>query len=380
MSALHLSDTIAAVATAPGPGAISIVRLSGPDSLRIADRLVAPPGSSPSSHPTHSFFKANIADPLNPNLILDQAIILIFRAPHSYTGDDVVEFQIHGGPIQSRRLLHALLACGARPADPGEFTQRAFLNGKLDLVQAEGVADLIQAHSERASIMALDQINGSISHYIKDIYDNIMTASSYVENSIDFSEEDFPREIFEKSESLINQALGVLNDLLASWTQGRVIREGVLVVITGPPNVGKSTLLNTLLGFDRAIVTDIPGTTRDIIEEGLILDGFQIRLADTAGIRDTDCKIEKIGISQARLLLEKADVIIKMMDASQISLEDELALKSAINSEETLVFANKTDLASAPNLAGSTPITIGALASWYLGRFMASSTKLADMN
>jgi tRNA modification GTPase len=351
MSALHLSDTIAAVATAPGPGAISIVRLSGPDSLRIADRLVAPPVSSPSSHPPHSFFKANITDPLNPNLILDQAIILIFRAPHSYTGDDVVEFQIHGGPIQSRRLLHSLIACGARPADPGEFTQRAFLNGKLDLVQAEGVADLIQAHSERASIMALDQINGSISHYISDIYDNIMTASSYVENSIDFSEEDFPREIFEKSESLINQALGVLNDLLASWSQGRVIREGVLVVITGPPNVGKSTLLNTLLGFDRAIVTDIPGTTRDIIEEGLILDGFQIRLADTAGIRDTDCKIEKIGIIQARLLLEKADVIIKMMDASQISLEDELALKSAINCEETLVFANKTDLASAPTLA-----------------------------
>jgi tRNA modification GTPase len=351
MSVLQPEDTIAAVATAPGSGAISIIRLSGPDSLMIADRLVPPPALRPSSYSPNSFFRANIVDPGHPDQVLDQAIILIFRAPHSYTGDDLVEFQIHGGPIQSRRLLHVLIESGARPADPGEFTQRAFLNGKLDLVQAEGVADLIQSHSERASILAVEQINGSISSYIKTLYENMMTVSSYVENSLDFSAEDFPKEIFPKSETLINRALTLIDELLNSWNQGRVIREGALVVITGPPNVGKSTLLNKLLGFDRAIVTDIPGTTRDTIEEGLLLDGFQIRLADTAGIRDTDCKIEKIGIDRARSLLEKADVIINMIDASNITLETELALKSALIHDETIVFANKIDLASNQDLA-----------------------------
>jgi len=172
-----------------------------------------------------------------------------------------------------------------------------------------------------------------------------------VENSLDFSDEDFPREIFQKSEVVIQRSLAMIDDLLNSWDQGRVIREGALVVITGPPNVGKSTLLNKLLGFDRAIVTDIPGTTRDTIEEGLILDGFQIRLADTAGIRDTDCKIEKIGIDRARSLLEKADVIINMFDASNITIETELTLKSALIHDENIVFANKIDLASNQNLA-----------------------------
>ena len=351
MSVLHLDDTIAAVATAPGPGAISIVRLSGPNSLPIADRLVPSPASRLSTLSPHTFTLTNLVDPGHPDQVLDQAIILIFRAPHSYTGEDLIEFQIHGGPIQSRRLLKVLIESGARPADPGEFTQRAFLNGKLDLVQAEGVADLIQSHSERASILALEQINGSISNCIKAIYEDMMTISSEVENSLDFSDDDFPREIFHKSELHINRALATIDELLNSWNQGRVIRDGALVVITGPPNVGKSTLLNKLLGFDRAIVTNIPGTTRDIIEEGLILDGFQIRLADTAGIRDTDCEIEKIGIDRARELLEKADVIINMIDASQITLEAELKIKSAFIHAETIVFANKIDIASNHNLA-----------------------------
>lgn len=346
MSLFTPNDTIVAVATAPGPGAISIVRLSGQTCLLLADRLIRPPAPKPSQQPPHSFFRTTLHDPRKPDIILDQAIILIFRAPHSYTGEDLVEFQIHGGPIQSRRLLRTLIDCGARPADPGEFTQRAFLNGKMDLVQAEGVADLINSHSDRASILALDQIQGNISDCIKLIYDDLMTISSNVENSIDFSDDDFPADIIEKSSLSLQRALDRINHLISSWGQGRMIREGILVVITGPPNVGKSTLMNKLLGFDRAIVTDIPGTTRDIIEEGLVLDGFQIRLADTAGIRDTDCKIEKIGIERAQLLLQKADVIINMIDASQINQNALLSVISAENSAKSILFANKTDIAS----------------------------------
>jgi len=343
------NDTIAAVATAPGPGAIAIVRLSGPKSLALADRLIAPPTPLPSSLAPHSFITARLRDPADPEPIIDQAIILVFRAPRSYTGEDLVEFQIHGGAIPSQRLLRVLCELGARPAQPGEFTLRAFLNGKLDLTQAEGVADLIHAHSSRAAQMAIEQISGSLSNYITTVYDKIMTASSDMENSLDFSDEDFPDEIFERSSNCITEAISKIDDLLKDWNNSRIIRDGFLVVITGPPNVGKSTLLNKLLGFDRAIVTEIPGTTRDVIEEGLTLDGYQIRLADTAGIRDTDCKIEQLGINRARSLLEKADLIIKMVDASN---PDDFPLCSGANmdifAEKTIHFANKTDLSNIP--------------------------------
>jgi tRNA modification GTPase len=342
-----INDTIAAVATAPGPGAIAIVRLSGPKSLALADQLIAPPAPLPSSLAPHSFIIARLRDPADPKTIIDQAVILVFHAPRSYTGEDLVEFQIHGGAIPSQRLLRVLCELGARPAQPGEFTLRAFLNGKLDLTQAEGVADLIHAHSSRSAQMAIEQISGSLSNYISIIYNTIMTASSDMENSLDFSDEDFPAEIFDRSFSYIADATSKIDDLLKDWNNSRIIREGFLVVITGSPNVGKSTLLNKLLGFDRAIVTEIPGTTRDVIEEGLSLDGYQIRLADTAGIRDTDCKIEQLGINRARSLLEKADLIIKMVDASN---PDDFPPSSAANmdnlAKKSILFANKTDLAN----------------------------------
>jgi len=197
--------------------------------------------------------------------------------------------------------------------------------------------------------MAIEQISGSLSNYITTVYDKIMSVSSDMENSLDFSDEDFPDEIFERSSNCITEAISKIDDLLKDWNNSRIIRDGFLVVITGPPNVGKSTLLNKLLGFDRAIVTEIPGTTRDVIEEGLTLDGYQIRLADTAGIRDTDCKIEQLGINRARSLLEKADLIIKMVDASN---PDDFPLCSGANmdifAKKTIHFANKTDLSNIP--------------------------------
>jgi tRNA modification GTPase len=338
---MHTQDTIAAIATAPGTAAIAVIRLSGPASLEIADvifRCAAPP---PSRRLGGTFVYGRV---LGSEGILDECLLLIFRAPKSYTREDVVEIQCHGGQESARRLLRRVLECGARSAEPGEFTRRAFLNGRLDLVQAEAVMDLIGAQSARAAMSAVEQLGGRLSETMRGIYDHVIRAAADLEATLDFPEEDFPEDLALQSMQAVQNTVDTLDGLLATWEEGHRLREGALVVITGRPNAGKSTLLNRLLGRERAIVSPIPGTTRDIIEESFVLNGLPIRLVDTAGLRETGCAIEKEGIARAQACMEKADIRLHLIDASLPFSATDLASICESKPEQTFVVLNKADL------------------------------------
>lgn len=339
------NDTIAAIATAPGEAAISIVRISGPASLAIADAVFRVCGSPPSQRPggtfVHGYVRADFGGSTGD---LDEAILLLFRAPHSYTREDVVEIQCHGGRASARRVLDAVLNAGARPAEPGEFTLRAFLSGRIDLLQAEAVADLIRAQSDRAAAAAFEQLEGGLTRVFRKLYDDALDVASDLESTLDFEEDDLPTEALRGIGERLGKVRDLAEALLGTWGEGHVLREGALVVICGRPNVGKSTLLNALLGKDRAIVTEMPGTTRDTIEETIILDGIPIRLVDTAGLRDTECRIEREGVFRAQALMRKADVLVYMVDGSRaLEAEDRSALQE-MDPERTVVMLNKSDL------------------------------------
>lgn len=340
-------DTIAAIATPPGEGGIAIIRMSGPDAPAIADRVLQCCGLPPSRRPANSFVHGWIREGdeegQTPNVV-DEVILLVYRAPHSYTREDVIEIQGHGGSIAARRILRRLVDAGARPAEPGEFTRRAFLNGRLDLIQAEAVLDLIRARSDRAASMATDQLKGSLSILFNDIYDNLISSAADIESSLDFSEEELPAHIIPDLADRVRAAEADLAALQATWNEGHIMREGALVVISGQPNVGKSTLLNRMLATERAIVSDTPGTTRDTIEEGFILNGLPIRLVDTAGLRNTDCEVERQGIARAGSYIAQADVQIYMMDASVKVGEEDLANLDGLDRERAIVVLNKIDL------------------------------------
>ncbi|MDI6773982.1 MAG: tRNA uridine-5-carboxymethylaminomethyl(34) synthesis GTPase MnmE [Verrucomicrobiota bacterium] len=341
------NDTIAAIAAAPGEAAISIVRISGPNSLAIADAIFRRRAAPPSQTPGGSFLYGHILSDSGAGGttgVLDEVVLLVFRAPHSYTREDVIEIQCHGGRASARRVLDAGLKAGARPAEPGEFTRRAFMNGRIDLLQAEAVADLIRAQSDRAAAAAIEQLEGSLTRSFGEFYDLVLSAASDLEATLDFLEDEIPPEtMIEIGERLV-KVRDKAKKLLATWEEGHVLREGALVVICGRPNVGKSTLLNSLLGKERAIVTDVPGTTRDTIEETMIMDGFPIRLVDTAGLRATECRIESEGVVRAQALMAKAEVQVYMLDCSQVMHEEDRAVLSGLKPDRTVVVLNKTDL------------------------------------
>jgi len=336
------TDTIAAIATPLGEGGISIVRVSGPGSLAIADQLITAQGSLPSTRTGGSFLRGTIRV---DGVLIDEVVALIMRAPHSYTREDVVEFQGHGGVLAARRLLRAVLEAGARAADPGEFTKRAFLNGRLDLVQAEAVLDLIRAQSDRAASAAIEQLEGSLSRSINALYDKIVSACSDLEASLDFSEDEIQNNLHIVVLERLMMSLDQIDGLISTWDEGHLLRDGALVVIYGKPNVGKSTLFNAILGRDRAITSEIPGTTRDIIEESLVLDGIPLRIADTAGLRASTCVIEKEGIRRAIDHIEKADIQIYILDATQEPTAEELAAIHQMDPRKSIVALNKSDLA-----------------------------------
>ncbi len=331
--------TIAAIATPAGQGGIAVIRVSGRDAFDIVQKMWrGKPLAQCTSHTAHL---GNILQ--EDGSVLDQAVITLFRAPNSFTGEDTVEISVHGSRWIQREALNQLMRCGAKPAGPGEFSQRAFANGRMDLAQTEAVADLIAAESRAAHRLALSQMSGAFSHKLNELREQLIHFGSLLELELDFSEEDVE---FADRTQLINSAketLAVVQRLALSYKSGRAFKEGVPVAIAGAPNVGKSTLLNRLLDCDKAIVSDIPGTTRDIIEDTREIGGILFRFIDTAGLRDTADTVERIGIERAKEHIDRAAVTLWLVDPTQ-PLDPQLASIRTSSEGKRFVILTKSDL------------------------------------
>src|SRR6266487_4580311 len=308
------NDTIAAIGTPPGYGGIGVIRVSGPEAFLQVLPLLQRPDRQTDLPPSHLLTYGHIVDPTTLE-VLDEVLVAFMHAPHTYTREDVVEIQGHGGPLVLQRILSLVLTQGARMANPGELTLRAFLNGRLDLAQAEAVMDLISAQTEAGQRLAMQQLRGRISEQVQDARHAVLGIIARIEASIDFPEEDVPTPQPEELQSLIQVALQKVATLLTGSEQGRLYRQGLRTVIIGRPNVGKSSLLNALLRADRAIVTPIAGTTRDTLEETATLGGLAVVLTDTAGIRDTGDVVERLGVQRAQNAAARADVALVVLDA-----------------------------------------------------------------
>ena len=348
-----MEDTICAIATASGEGGIGIIRVSGEKAVEIASGVVRlTSGRSLSEVPSHTLCHADIVGALSESPVrsgpastsIDEALAVVMRAPRSYTAEDVVEIHCHGGPFVLQCLCEVLVAKGARLAQPGEFTKRAFLNGKLDLTQAEAVLDTIRAKTATSLRLAQEQLRGSLSSEVGRIRQGLIHLLAHVEAAIDFTEEGITfiheRELIQGLES----TLAELSRLIESYREGRILREGITAAIVGRPNVGKSSLLNALLQTDRAIVTSIPGTTRDVLEETLNIRGIPVRLLDTAGLRDTTDLVEQEGVRRSRVAMEQADLLLVLLDGSvTLEPEDRVLLSSRHDTKVALIL-NKIDL------------------------------------
>jgi len=336
-------DTVAAIATPPGTSGIAVIRVSGDDAInRVAGRFSGADIREAQSHTLHHGLIRDADDH-----VLDEVLVSVFHEPSSYTGENSVEISCHGGAVVSRRVLSSLLETGIRHADPGEFTRRAFMNGKMDLAQAEAVADLIHAQSEEAHKASVQQLEGTLSRFVSGIRDELMRAAGMLELSLDFAEDDVELLDDEQLATLFDESISRLDAALDSYGSGRIIRDGMRVALAGSPNVGKSSLLNTLLGTRRAIVTETPGTTRDYIEEGMLLNGEYMRFIDTAGMRQTDDHIEAEGIAFSRSILREADIVCLMADARDGASEALTVRDLALIEEEdarVLLLFNKVDL------------------------------------
>ncbi|MCI0749393.1 MAG: tRNA uridine-5-carboxymethylaminomethyl(34) synthesis GTPase MnmE [Nevskiales bacterium] len=336
-----VNDTIVAVATAPGRGAVGILRLSGPKAVAIAERMA---GAVPGPRQAALRVLRNAAGES-----LDEGLCLFFPAPHSYTGEDVVELQGHGSPVVLDRLLRSACALGARVARPGEFSERAFLNHRLDLTQAEAVADLIAASTEQAARAARRSLQGEFSRRVTARVEELIALRTFIEGALDFSDEDVDGLSDGAARSRLDALQQSLNELIREAHQGRRLREGLTVALAGQPNVGKSTLLNALAGTEAAIVTDIPGTTRDVLRENLQLDGLPLTVVDTAGLRHSTDPVEKEGIRRAWAALDHAELVLFLVDDREgITDADEALLKRLPTGVETVIVRNKCDLSHKP--------------------------------
>ena len=338
-------DTIAAISTPSGEGAIAIVRLSGPEAIRIADKLFrAPGGKQLASQPTHTIHYGHLEDP-STGEVAEEVMVSFMKGPKTFTREDVIEINCHGGIVSVNRVLQLVLQAGARLAEPGEFTKRAFLNGRIDLSQAEAVMDLIRAKTDRAMDVALGQMEGRLSKLISTLRQALLESIAQMEVNIDYPEYDDVEEMtrpimLEKAQWVRTE----IEKLLQTSSQGKILREGLSTVIVGRPNVGKSSLLNSLVHENKAIVTEIAGTTRDIIEEYVNVRGVPLRLVDTAGIRETEDIVERIGVERSRKVLKEADLILYVLNYSEaLTAEDEL-LFEAVKDMNYIVVINKTDL------------------------------------
>jgi tRNA modification GTPase len=346
---MYREDTIAAIATPAGEGGIAIVRISGPEAERIATALFVRAAAENGKLKSHMLHHGTIRDPKSDKTF-DQVLLTIMRKPRSYTGEDVVEVHCHGGVFVVRRILGLILSEGARHAEPGEFTKRAFLNGRVDLAQAEAVVDLIEARTEKGADLALSQIQGELSDWVDDLREELLDILAQVEAAIDFPEEDI--ELLDRP-ALILKIDGLqrkITAITATYAWGRLIREGATVCICGRPNVGKSSLFNALLGTERVIVTPTPGTTRDVIEESMNLDGLAVILWDTAGIRKTADQVEQIGVNLSLQYFDRAEAVLVVLDGSATLTDDDRVFLSSIENKKGLIAINKMDLEQAMDL------------------------------
>ena len=338
-------DTISAIATAQGEGGIGIIRLSGEQALEIAGKMFRPAsGKALDSYASHRAVYGRIVD--EDERTVDEAMVLIMKGPHSYTREDVVEFQCHGGVMPLRKTLALTYSHGARPAEGGEFTKRAFLNGRLDLSQAQAVMDIITAKTDRSLKMAAGHLSGQFSQQIKNFRQEILGQIAHLEAAIDFPEDEVDDVVTENVAEKVVEIRNYIAKLLKTAGTGRILRDGLMTAIVGKPNVGKSSLLNALLQEERAIVTDIPGTTRDSIEEYANVGGVPLRIIDTAGIRSTEDVVERIGVEKARQMINDAALVLALFDGSRpLDAEDEEILE-LLQGQEAIVLLNKSDLQS----------------------------------
>lgn len=345
---MKVVDTIAAIATASGNSGIGIIRVSGDEAVEIVDKIFKSVNSDKKlvNVKSHTINYGHIVD---NDKVIDEVLVSVMNGPHSYTGEDVVEINCHGGMIVIRKILEIVLKNGARTAEPGEFTKRAFLNGRMDLSQAEAVMDVINAKNEFALSSSIEQLNGRVSEKIKSLRKKIIYNIAFIESALDDPEHISIDGYSEKLSKILEEVNGELSRLINNFDNGRIVKEGVKTVILGKPNAGKSSLLNLLLGEERAIVTDIEGTTRDTLEESINLNGVFLNLIDTAGIRDSEDVVEQIGVNKAKELAEKSDLVIFVADASKELDENDKEIINLIKDKQAIVLLNKSDLGTIIN-------------------------------
>lgn len=337
------TDTIAAIATAMSNSGIGVIRISGEDAVEIADKIYRSKNGKKklSNQKTHTIHYGYIYD---EDFLIDEVMVLIMRAPHSFTAEDTIEIDCHGGMLVMNKILETVLKNGARVAEPGEFTKRAFLNGRIDLTKAEAVMDLIESQNDYALKSSIDQLKGSVYEKITSFRNIIIHEIAFIESALDDPEhislDGYPDELMKTIDLLLDE----MNRMLISFQNGKVLKEGIKTVILGKPNAGKSSLLNKLLGEEKAIVTEIAGTTRDVLEQYINLDGIGIHIIDTAGIRETDDIVEKIGVDRAMKQAQEADLILYVVDSSKPLNEDDYSIMELMSSKKFIILLNKSDL------------------------------------
>ena len=341
---MQLYDTISAISTAPGTGGIGIIRISGNDAIKVVDKIfTSKSGKTLDDCPSHTINYGHIKD-MKTGQTIDEVLVMLMKGPRTFTKEDVVEINCHGGPLPVEKVLLATLEAGARLAEPGEFTKRAFLNGRIDLSQAEAIIDVIDSKTDIALSQAIGQLEGSLSKKIKEYQTSLLEIIAQIEVSIDYPEYDTDEPSGLSYKEAITALKYRMEKLLSTADTGQMIREGVKTAIVGKPNVGKSSILNALLQENKAIVTDIPGTTRDIVEAFLNIDGIPFKLLDTAGIRETDDIVEQIGVGLSKATIEEADLVIMILDSSSELTQEDKKIIETINQKNIIFVLNKEDL------------------------------------